>query len=64
MRKPSRRPHVHAGCGKHPLEPATVSCASCHRGCCSRCAVPVRRRVLCIDCGLVIGGINARRRAS
>jgi hypothetical protein len=29
-----------------------------------RCAVAVRRHVLCIDCGMVLGGINARRRLS
>jgi hypothetical protein len=63
MRK-SRRPlmHAHAGCGKHPLEPAAACCTRCNRRCCPRCAVEVRRRTLCIDCGLLIGGITARRR--
>jgi hypothetical protein len=67
MRKRTRHPahlHTHAGCGKHPLEPASVSCAACARRCCIRCAVPVRRQVLCIDCGMVIGGISTRRRVS
>ncbi len=53
---------THAGCGKHPAELATTVCSTCDRGCCQRCAFPVRQRVLCIDCGLLFGGISTRQR--
>ena len=54
--------HEHAGCSKHPLEPAMATCSSCDRACCGRCSLDLRRRVLCIDCGLTKAGVRAPRR--
>lgn len=52
----------HAGCGKHPLDPATSICTSCARSCCDSCTLHVRGRALCIDCGIEMAGLRAKRR--
>lgn len=61
LRRRRQLGQAHAGCGKHYLEPATGECAKCGRGCCDRCAFEVRRRLLCIDCGIVLSGVATRR---
>jgi hypothetical protein len=49
-----------ARCEAHSYEQAVRDCDDCHRPMCTRCAVPVKKKTLCMNCALVRAGIRRR----
>jgi hypothetical protein len=47
-------------CGIHPDRQAVEQCAECGRAACLTCAVPVRGRVLCVECARRVLGEPVR----